>query len=96
MSLDMALKVVIGVEAFAADFAWEPSLSLMYFEVLIEVRFLRKSLITTGNRAHERSFSGVYSEMIEEVVPFAKFLIAVWESASEQSHKPLRFLILEL
>jgi hypothetical protein len=61
--------VVLGEELVA-----ERALLLLLFRVdrnvLVEIRFLGEGVVAALERAHERSFAGVNSQMVKEIVPF--------------------------
>lgn len=56
----------------------------MHTDVLVEVSFLRESLMTAFIGAFERTFASVRSQMVKEVVPFPKNVLAVVEIAFHQ------------
>ena len=53
------------------------ALFLMNGDVLIEVSFLGKALLTTRNWADKRPFSGMHSEMVEKIMPLSKEHLAI-------------------
>lgn len=76
-----------------ADGTFEPTFDFMLQEMLVQITFLRVSMVTTLNRTLERLFFRVDSYMIKQIMPFLKLFSTIWIIANKHLTPPITFRI---
>ena len=77
MGLHVAVQIEFCEETSIAVLAEELFLALMNHKMLVQVGFLSKRMVTPLERAVIWSFAGMNSKMVEEIVPFSEYFLAV-------------------